>query len=569
MVKKKRRVPPERVPQGKGRVSPRTSGRSNITQGVSYVRNEVTNLIPQYFLIRDAIEGEPAIKGLMGGIATTAGAIGDGGLPLTVTNIILTRAMRYLPMPNAEDTSQKNMERYKAYVTRAVWYGVTSRTLEGMAGQVFLRDPKVNIPKGVDVLVKDSNGSGLTLNQAAHRAIKGTLSYGRFGLLVDFPETTGVVTKQQQADGDIRPTFHLFFPWDIINWRVTQIGAKRKLTMLVLREVLDEEGDDGFQLTTFEQYRVLRIDPDTGNHVVELYQASGDKGFTMIDNITPKDASGKPLDYIPFTFIGSENNDISPNRPPLYDLASMNIGHYRNSADYEEASFIAGQPTPVLSGLSEDWVKNVMGGEVTLGSRGAVPLPVGARADLLQAKPNSMPFEAMAQKEHQMIALGAKLVELQKTAKTATEQIIETTSESSVLANCAMNVSSAFEWGLKVAASYVTTDKPGTIQYQLNKDFDLTSMTADDQNAIIKQWQSGAIMFEEMRNALTKAGIATEVDPNKAKAAIQKEIAEGLIPNPAMVASSMTKVPDAKSPSDAGGPQPKLIRKQPSPQGAA
>jgi hypothetical protein len=288
--------------------------------------------------------------------------------------------------------------------------------------------------------------------------------------------------------------------------------------------------------------------------------------FGIDDTFEPKDASGNNLTEIPFHFVGSENNDIAPNRPPLYDLASMNIGHYRNSADYEESCFITGQPTPVLSGLSEDWVHNVLKDVVTFGSRASIALPVGAKAELLQAKENSMPIEAMKMKELQMVALGAKLVQLQRTSRTATQQIIETTSESSTLANISVNVSHAMQWALGIAQKYVTKGT-SAIKYALNKDFDLTSMTADDQNAIIKQWQSAAIAFPEMREALRKAGIATMEDA-AAKTAIEADIKSGLIPDPAMVAGSMNKVPDSKAPSDAGGPQPKLIRRQSKPQGS-
>jgi hypothetical protein len=253
------------------RVSPRAPSRNQHVT-VQYTRDEISNLLPQYQLIRDCIEGEPAIKGMMGGGNSAVGAIGNGGFPLTVNNIILTRAMRYLPQPNPEDKSQQNLERYRAYVTRAVFYGVTGRTLEGMAGQIFLRDPDTTIPKELEVMVTDANGSGLSLVQTAYRTVRHCISYGRTGILVDFPVTDGPVSKAQLKSGEIRPTFTVYNPWDIINWRVESRGAKRVLTMLVLREVIDEEGDDGFQLTTFEQYRVLKIDPDSGNHFVELYR---------------------------------------------------------------------------------------------------------------------------------------------------------------------------------------------------------------------------------------------------------------------------------------------------------
>lgn len=535
----------------------RSNLNANGTAPVEFTRTEVSNMLPAYFMIRDVIAGEQAIKGIIGGPSTNVSVVAaNGGAPLIIDNIMLTRAKRYLPQPNAEDLSQANIERYRAYVIRAVFYNVTDRTLEGMAGQLFLRDPQVKLPPEVEILKLNSDGGGLTLDQSAYRTVRHVISYGRAGILVDFPVQDGPVTKADIAKGDIQPTITIYNPWDIINWRTEQRGSKKVLTLVTLREVIDEEGDDGFQLTTMEQYRVLKLDK-TGTHVVEVYKKQS-KGFSSVPDATynPTDASGKPLTEIPFKFIGSENNEPSPNKPPLYNLASVNIAHYRNSADYEESCFIVGQATPVLSGLTQDWVDNVLKGHVTFGSRAAIQLPVGGKAELLQAAENSLPFEAMKHKEDQMVAIGAKLVQLQRKSSSATEKIIETTSESSLLMNVSLNVSQAFEWAISIATGFLSKAK-AEVKYQLNRDFDLTSMTSDDQNALIKEWQSAALSFKEMRAGLRKAGIATQTD-EEARADIQKDIDDGLIPDPTLL-NAPPAAPGAnppKAPSNAGGPQP-------------
>lgn len=525
---------------------------------VNYYREELNSLLPAYYMIRDVIEGEQAVKGIIGTQTGYIGGAGNGGLPITTTNIIVSRAVRYLPQPNAEDKSQANIARYMAYVTRAVFYNVTGRTLEGMTGQIFLRDPIVVLPPQLELMKENADGGGLTLDQTANRCVRHCIAYGRAGVLVDYPVTNGAVTVKDVESGEVRPTIIIYNPWDIINWRVEMRGAKKLITFLVLREVIDEEGDDGFQLSTYEQFRVLSLDENSGDHVVELYSTTK-TGFTRTDTYTPTDAKGQPLKEIPFKFVGSENNDVLPNKPPLYDLASLNIAHYRNSADYEESCFIVGQPTPVFTGLSEEWVTTILKGNIPLGARASIPLPVGATAALLQAKENTMPMEAMKQKELQMVAIGAKLVQIQRVAKTATQQIIETTSESSPLANIAKNVSSALEWALGVAGAFVgaATD---AIEYTLNKDFDLTSMTADDQNAVILQWQSRAIGFSEMRTVLRRAGTATLEDV-EAKTEIKADIASGMVADPNVAGQA----PAAKAPSAAGGPQPGTVRNQPSP----
>ena len=59
------------------------------------------------------------------------------------------------------------------------------------------------------------------------------------------------------------------------------------------------------------------------------------------------------LANIPFIFCGALNNSPDVDKSPVYDIAEVNIAHYRNSADYEESCFIAGQATPVLTGLTQ------------------------------------------------------------------------------------------------------------------------------------------------------------------------------------------------------------------------
>ena len=164
-----------------------------------------------------------------------------------------------------------------------------------------------------------------------------------------------------------------------------------KLCLVVLRETVDVE-DDGFETKTAVAYRVLRL--KDGVYWVERYREDTNNGKTELvvhePPVTPTKADGSTFDFIPFTFFGPENNDADMDASPMYSMATLNLAHYRNSADYEDACFIAGQPTPVFAGLTEEWVKNVMQGKAFLGSRGGIMLPKDGTAQLLQAQPNTM-----------------------------------------------------------------------------------------------------------------------------------------------------------------------------------
>lgn len=485
--------------------------RKGGNKGVQYTRDELSPLLPQYFTIRDCIEGEPAIKGMIpGSYGTDSYGTGFNGQD-SASSFVLARALRYLPMPNPSDQSEDNRKRYRQYVIRAVFYNVCARTIIGMIGQVFLRPPKINVPSQLHPMLTNIDGCGLTERQLAKRAVKDVLAYGRLGILVDFPQRTRPTSRADIASGTVQPTITVYYPWDIINWRTQIYQGKKYLTLVVLRENVSEEGDDGFELVPVEQYRVLRFDPDTQQHTVEIWRPldADNKTYGQASEFTPLSGNGKPLSAIPFMFVGSESNDEVPDKPPMYDIASLNVAHYRNSADYEESVYMMGQPTLAMTGLSQDWVTNVLKGSVKLGSRRPIPLPVGADAKLLEAKPNNLAQEAMLQKEQQMVALGAKLVEKMTVQRTATETIVESTSETSILLSCADNVSAAFTWAFGICAGFLNIP-PGDISYLLNKDYELTKMSPQDRDSVIQTWMSKAITFDEMRTALHTGGLATD-----------------------------------------------------------
>lgn len=542
--------------QDKGIKTPQK--KSGGASPVKFTRDELNILLPQYYLIRDCLAGEPAIKGYIG-LQTTLANVGAGGAynggGTDPSNMLVSRARRYLPMPNARDQSSENIERYKSYVQRAVWYGVTAHTLDGMIGQIYLIDPVVKLPKQLsDVMLKDADGQGLSLVQLTKRASRNTVGYGRAGLLADYPPTTGATTKAQLEAGDIRPILTVYSPWNIINWRTKKRGVKTVLSLVVLQESLNDLADDGFAIEVQEKYRVLRLENINGidQYTVETYVFDGDNDSQGAnEKFTPTDSKGKPFDTIPFTFIGSENNDEAVDKPPMYDIASLNIAHYRNSADYEESAYMCGQPTAVAIGVSEQWLTDVLKGSITLGSRGGIALPVGASVELIQASPNNLPGEAMKLKEEQMVSLGAKLIMPGRVSKTATEKISDTSSEQSILTNVANNVSAAFEFALGFCARFIGEDATN-IKLTLNTSFELNKMTLDDVSKLIAVWQKGGIAFVEMRDGVRKAGLAHLSDEDAMKA-IENEVAMGLATGP--VADPFGQIEKAAA-AAASGPEP-------------
>ncbi len=481
-------------------VTPTSSGAA-----VEYIRQELAERLPTFKKIRDVVKGQNAVK---------------------------EQTVVYLPEPDAWSASiatPYSMARYTAYLLRAVFYGVTARTLRGLVGQVSLKPPTIKVPTLLDTVVKDATGTGVSLEKLGLKGVAETLQTGRIGLYTDYPtrKDEAATTVEEQSKGLVRPTITLYQAEDCINWRVSVKGAKTFLSLVVLRETYDHS-DDGFKVEKKPQFRVLRIE-DNGVYSVQLWKNNGT--WIAEEKLYPKDGKGKPLEEIPFIFVGSQDNDPTIDPAPLEDLAELNLAHYRNSADYEEGVFITGQPTPVVSGIDQTWWDNVLQKEIRFGSRSGIPLPVEGKLELIQATPNSAAYEAMVHKEEQMKGLGAKLVEVSKVQRTATESTQDEISETSALSTLVNNVSAGLLWSLEWCAIFsgnttVNRDEKDAdkklINFELNTDFDFKDMSSEEIGAAINAWQQGAISFVEMRTSIRKSGLASQSD-DEAMEAIEKE----------------------------------------------
>lgn len=456
---------------------------------VDHVLPEVIEENKRWVRVRDCIAGQDAIK---------------------------KRAPSYLPMIMPWDTTAENMTRNVAYTDRAVFYGVTKRTLKGMVGQVTAKPAVLTVPELLDFVQDDIDGGAVSIDQQAKKTLSDVLAVGRCGLLADYPniEPGASVTRADLIERRIRPSVQFYFAEKIINWRVAMVKGQRKLTLVVLVEEYIKE-DDGFKKEMASQWRVLRLVNE--QYFVQVWRKNESGAFVVVESYMPRDASGKAFDEILFIMVGSDNNDPGIDDAPLSDMAELNIAHYRNSADHEESAFMVGQPTPWASGLTKEWVEDVWKNGVALGSRTAIPLPVDAAMGLLQAEENNLCFEAMKHKEEQMKALGAKLVEPKIGNRTLGEAQMDEASEASVLMTCATNVSTAYTKALRWCAKFVGIEIPDDSEeeefgYQLNTDFEIARMTVEQRGQLLKEWQAGAISFTEYRSILRRANIATQTD---------------------------------------------------------
>lgn len=432
--------------------------------------------------------------------------------------------------------------RQKEYEDGAICYNFTKRTLSGMVGSVMRKDPEQIIPGQMDYLLTNADGSGVGLWQHAQDTLMELDSIGRGGLLVDAPNVE-VATMAEQNAGLLNPVIAFYTAENIINWRLERHGSVNRVVMVVLREEYEyTDGTDEFSPNYGEQYRVLDI--SEGKYRQRLYRFN-EKGALMeggFIEIYPQLGSVEP-GTIPFTFIGASNNDSTIDDAPLLPLAELNIGHFRNSADNEESSFVVGQPTLFIApgeNMSLQTFTEANPNGVKMGSRSGHNIGSGGNAFLVQADANNLAKENMLNKEQQAIQIGAQLI-------TPTQQItaesarLQRGADTSVMATIARNVSQAYTDALKwVAAMLNLGDQE--IEFKLNMEFFLQPMTAQDRAAWMADINAGYLPQTAYYAALRKAGVTDWTDEE-----IKNAIADQPLPSATTVRGD---IPASANPQD-------------------
>ena len=326
---------------------------------------------------------------------------------------------------------------------------------------------------------------------------------------------SGGVSRRDNLQGGVQATITHYDECAIINWRTTKIGGKHVLSLVVLSEVHEEP--DGYGLICEKQYRELAL--VEGVYTVRVHRET-DAGWVIVEEYTPRNASGRAWTEIPFTFIGAVNNDPTIGPIPMYDLAVLNLAHWRNSADYEESVYLVGQPQPWMSGLDETWRDHMEKNGIYLGSRAPWLLPTSGMAGLLQAAPNTLARSAMDQKEQQMAALGARLLQPSAVAQTAYETASDDATAHSVLSILCDNVSAAYTKALQWAGEMMGAT--GEISLAIPTDFVVNMLDAPTLTALLAAVQAGKLPESDFWAKLREVGY---MDPEKTDDEAREELA--------------------------------------------
>lgn len=421
----------------------------------------------QWARIRDALEGQDEIK---------------------------SNGEAYLKKPSAMTQAE-----YTAYKDRAQFFPVAERTLRGMSGLVFRHNTQFKLPPRLDDLRERATTDGHSLTVMSEQVVNELLSIGRYGLLVDFPPIT---------DSTATPYIATYTAENILDWTSSFVEGKRQVTRIVVKD--DFDGNDDIN-DIAEQRLELMINKD-GVYEVRKWTSSpsiaaSDKTATpfALTSTTIPTVGGKPLKEIPFVFINPYDLRPEVEKPPMLDLVDVNVGHYRNSADYEHALYLTAQPTPWIAGQLQEANK-----PTAIGSGAIWYLPEGATAGMLEFQGAGIEAQrkAMEDKENRMAALGARMIHEGRARNEASDTAkMRGKSEMSLLTNVVNMAEAGIQRALKIAAEWVSAD-PKDVEVRMNRDWVSVMMDSNTLNALVKAWQSGAISHDTLYSNLQRGEIA-------------------------------------------------------------
>lgn len=438
-------------------------------------------------------------------------------------------------LPRIGDTKDPEHESdYRAYRDRAMFYNATGRTVEGLIGMIFRKDPVVEFDN--DRFKEQTTRDGQTLITFARRLTRGVLTVGRHGVLVDTSEDSPAGTP---------PYLCGYRAEAILNWRAEFVEGRERLIMVVLEEEIEEAGEDEFQIKQEDQMRVLAVsmpffigqlqrqvlinagtkpddlppfeepvfptpitDQQSGQpsgliyhqqiwRKVERQKTAGTPAkeeWELRQVIVPM-IGGRPLDFIPFVFVGPTETSSRIEKPPVLDIANVNLSHYRNSADLEHGRHFTALPTAWAAGFD---VKE--GNQLVLGSQVAwVTDEPNASAGFLEFSGAGLGNieNGMKSKEDLMAILGARMLEAPKRAVEAAEtQRTRLSGETSITATIAGTVDEAMEAVMRWSALWIGGMSTENVGFTTNKDFSLIQIDPGMLQALMSLLQSSRISYD-------------------------------------------------------------------------
>ena len=401
----------------------------------------------------------------------------------------------YLPRLDKQTDTQ-----YASYLKRARYFNAVRRTVDGLTGLVFRKDP-ISKVEGIEDFSADVTFNQQSLTDYSQEVLREALTTGAGGTLVDFPKAIEGLTVAQAEELNMRPLLKYYSAENVRNWRYKTVNNVSTLVEVTLRETYESE--DGEERVLYRQ--LLLQSAEEGQPLSYIQVITRDDpgiGEQKEEMITPKGASNELMTFIPFVFHRTVSG-IHYELPPLTDLIDANIHHYQLKADHAHGLRYVALPTPYITGTTQPKDEDGTVIEMSIGPQEIWFIPDA------QSKVGFLEFtgaglkayvEELTTLEEQMAQMGARVMQPQQSASpiTATASLIGSQGETSLLTRITNIISTEVSTAVQWAASWMGKDNVEDYGIELSTDFLPANISAQDLTALVNSWLQGAISKETL-----------------------------------------------------------------------
>ena len=406
------------------------------------------NMLPHWGLIEDLVQGTYKIR---------------------------SEHRKYLPQePREQDDS------YDIRLARSVCPPYFLR-LERMLAGMLTRKPVrlTDVPDSVREDLFDVDLEGNDLNIWTYETARKAIRYGHVGVLVDAPK----------EGNSVRPYWVTYTPREILGWRTEIVDGQRVLSQLRLMEkVVVPDGKYGEK--TIEQVRVL----ERGRY--ELHRKNNKSDFVLFEE------GVMSTEQIPFAIAYSNRVGYLESRPPMADIAELNLIAYQTLSDLANQLHISAVPMLAMFGFP------AAAEEVSAGPSEALSLPQESRIEYIEPEGRSFDaqFRRLDQLEKQINELGLAAVLGQKlSAETAEAKRIDRSQGDSTMQVIAQQMQDLIDNCLKFHAQYLNEPTAGSSF--VNRDFLASRLDPQDVQALIQLRAQNEITQKTLLSQLTEGEV--------------------------------------------------------------
>ena len=421
------------------------------------------------------------------------------------TEYLRENSEAFLPLEPREDYSA-----YLARVNRAVFSPYTQRLIRAATG-LILRKPisLIGAPYWTDVFAKDVDGCGSDLDEYARRNLICALTYGHSHTLVDFPAPTGAKSLAEERSLNRRPYWIEVDPTNIYGWRLSrEVNYGDLVQVRIAEKAVVPDGEFGEkvydQVRVIEpgKYRIFRqteseqmLDGIETGYSGRFEAPANSKDYELVES------GDYSLGEIPLVTVYTGKTDTLTSKPPLLDIAYLNLAHFQRQADLIHSLHVASQPMLVLEGW-DDQTK-----DMAISVNYAMATQPGNK--VYYVEPASSAFEAQASEidelQRQMATLGISTLSQQKfVAESADARRLDRVDTNSMLSMVSLELEQKLQKAFNLSAQYLQLEPP---EIKISRDFDIERLIGQDITALTSLFDQKVIDREEFRQILVQGEV--------------------------------------------------------------